>query len=52
MFRIKYSREIVLKLLYQIDVLGLGEEAGRDILESNSNFFRGLNQEEGIILKK
>lgn len=46
MFRIKYSREIVLKLLYQIDVLGLGEEDGRNILESNSNFFKGLNQEE------
>jgi len=52
MFRIKYSREIVLKLLYQIDVLGLGEESGQDILESNSNFFRGLNQEERDYIEK
>jgi N utilization substance protein B len=52
MFRIKYSREVTLKLLYQIDVLGLGEEAGRDILESNLNFFRGLNQKEKDFIQK
>lgn len=52
MFRIKYCREIVLKLLYQIDVLGIGEEASRNILESNSNFFRGLNLEESEYIQK
>lgn len=52
MFRIKYCREIVLKLLYQIDVLGLGEEGGRNILECNSNFFKGLNQEEREYIEK
>ncbi len=52
MFRIKYSREVTLKLLYQIDVLGLGEEAGRDILENNLNFFRGLNQKEKDFIQK
>jgi N utilization substance protein B len=52
MFRIKYSREIILKLLYQIDVLGLDEESGRNILEGNLNFFRGLNQEEREFIEK
>ncbi len=52
MFRIKYSREVTLKLLYQIDVLDLGEEAGRDILENNLNFFKGLNQKEKDFIQK
>lgn len=52
MFRIKYSREVTLKLLYQIDVLELGEEAGRDILENNLNFFKGLNQKEKDFIQK
>ena len=52
MFRIKYSREVTLKLLYQIDVLDLGEKAGRDILENNLNFFKGLNQKEKDFIQK
>jgi N utilization substance protein B len=52
MFRIKYSREIALKLLYQIDVLELGEEAGPDILNNNLNFFKGLNQNERDFIEK
>lgn len=46
MFRIKYSREIALKLLYQIDVLGLDKSSCANILEDNQNFFKGLNPKE------
>jgi N utilization substance protein B len=52
MFRIKYSREVTLKLLYQIDVLDLGEGAGHDILENNLNFFKDLNQKEKDFIQK
>ena len=51
MFRIKYSREVVLKLLYQIDILGLEGEDIENLLPKNRNFFKGLNSvEEGFIL--
>ena len=46
MFRVKYSREIILKLLYQIDVLGIEVANSRDFLEENGNFFKGLNDQE------
>ena len=46
MFRVKYSREIILKLLYQIDVLGIEVSDSRAFLENNGNFFRGLNERE------
>ncbi len=51
MFRIKYSREVVLKLLYQVDILSL-EEAPEDIIEQNSCFFRGLNEPEVQFIKQ
>lgn len=56
MFRVKYSRETTLKLLYLIDVLGLSGENPAEILENNKNFFKDLNSEEekfitGIIKK-
>lgn len=52
MFRIKYSREVVLKLLYQIDVLGVDDCDGTQILEDNQNFFRGLKpKEKEFVLK-
>ena len=52
MFRIKYSREVVLKLLYQIDVLGVDDCDGAQILEGNQNFFRGLKpKEKEFVLK-
>lgn len=51
MFRIKYSREIVLKLLYQVDLLSL-EETPEEIIEQNSNFFRGLNDPEIHFIKQ
>jgi N utilization substance protein B len=46
MFRVKYSREIILKLLYQIDVLGIEVSDARAFLENNGNFFKGLNERE------
>lgn len=46
MFRVKYSRETILKLLYQIDVLGLNGKKVEDVLEVNKNFFKALNDEE------
>ena len=52
MFRIKYSREVVLKLLYQIDVLELQVTGCDTILEDNLNFFRGLNQSEKDFITK
>ncbi|MCI0471144.1 MAG: transcription antitermination factor NusB [Candidatus Aminicenantes bacterium] len=44
MFRVKYCREIILKLLYQIDVLGLHGEKVEDLLENNKNFFKDLTE--------
>jgi N utilization substance protein B len=47
MFRIKYSREVALKLLYQIDVLGQEkEETASQLLQKNIDFFKGLNERE------
>jgi N utilization substance protein B len=47
MFRIKYSREVALKLLYQIDVLGQKkEETASQLLQKNIGFFKGLNDRE------
>lgn len=46
MFRVKYSRETTLKLLYQIDILGLNGKDVREILETNKNFFKNLNEKE------
>lgn len=52
MFRIKYSREIILKLLYQIDMMDMFDENTEKILENNSNFFKGINDiEKNFILK-
>jgi len=47
MFRIKYSREVALKLLYQIDVLGQEKnETASQLLQKNIDFFKGLNERE------
>jgi len=46
MFRIKYSREAVLKILYQLDVLGLEKMTATELLQDNINFFKGLNKRE------
>ena len=46
MFRIKYCREIVLKMLYQLDVLQPNDEEKQQILRDNLDFFKGLNPRE------
>jgi transcription antitermination protein NusB len=46
MFRIKYSREVVLKLLYLIDALHLQDVGAPEVLENNLCFFKGLNSME------
>lgn len=46
MFRIKYSREIALKLLYQIDILDLREFDVEAIIQNNLTFFKGINDFE------
>jgi N utilization substance protein B len=46
MFRVKYSREVILKLLYQIDVLKNFEIDPDSLLKINEHFFKDLNQIE------
>ncbi|MCK4760878.1 MAG: transcription antitermination factor NusB [Candidatus Aminicenantes bacterium] len=46
MFRIKYSREVILKLLFQIDMMGLNGKKIEEILEENDNFFTNINEKE------
>ena len=46
MFRVKYSREVILKLLYQIDVTGNFEVSPGDLISLNGHFFKDLNQTE------
>ena len=52
MFRVKYSRETTLKLLYLIDVMGLNGENPAEILKNSENFFKALtNEEEEFIIR-
>ena len=52
MFRIKFSREIILKILYQIDVLKAEGADAEQLIDTNLNYFKGINQiEEGFIRK-
>lgn len=47
MFRIKYSREIILKLLYKADVLDSESPIdARTLLDQNAVFFKGINPKE------
>lgn len=46
MFRVKYSREVILKLLYQIDVTNQFDVPPDEILKNNSNFFKDINEVE------
>jgi N utilization substance protein B len=46
MFRIKYCREVSLKLLYQLDILAPTEEERIPLIYQNLEFFKGLNQTE------
>jgi N utilization substance protein B len=53
MFRIKYSREVVLKLLYQVDIMSLDNQfTAERLLRNNKNFFKGITRlEKNFILK-
>jgi len=52
MFRIKYSREVALKLLYLIDANHCDPADPRELLKENAAFFKGLNEvETGFIMK-
>jgi N utilization substance protein B len=53
MFRIKYSREAVLKLLYQVDIMGLDNQVtAEQLLGNNRSFFKGIyHSERDYILK-
>jgi N utilization substance protein B len=53
MFRIKYSRETVLKLLYQVDIMSLDNQfTAEQLLKNNKNFFKGITRlEKNFILK-
>jgi len=52
MFRIKFSREVILKILYQIDVLNIKESDIDDIIQNNFNFFKTLNIKEKDFIKE
>ncbi len=53
MYRVKYSREIVLKLLYQVDIMGLDNRfTAEQLLENNRYFFQVITRlEKNFILK-
>ncbi len=46
MFRVKYSREIILKLLYQIDLAGQFDISVDELIKNNGIFFRDINDVE------
>ncbi len=52
MFRIKYCRETIMRLLYVADVLGRGDQPPGELLKQNIVFFKGLNKiEKDFIFK-
>ena len=52
MFRIKYSREVALKLLYLIDSNHCSDADPDELLEENAGFFKGLNDVETGYVRK
>lgn len=46
MFRIKYSREIAVKILYQWDVLGYISDEVNEIQQNSFNIFKGIKKDE------
>lgn len=53
MFRIKYSREAVLKLLYQVDIMSLDNQiTAEQLLRNNRSFFKGIYQSERDFILK
>lgn len=52
MFRVKYCRECVLKILYQIDVLAARDDAATEILNNSFGFLRNLRENEREFVEK
>jgi len=52
MFRIKFCREIVLKLLFQADIMGIDNCDSALMLEEGKPFFKGLTDDEANFVKR
>ncbi|HUU06628.1 MAG TPA: transcription antitermination factor NusB [Patescibacteria group bacterium] len=52
MFRIKYSREIVLKILYQLDALKCDAAQSGPVIEEYFTSFRSVNPEEEKFIRR
>jgi len=53
MFRIKFSREATLKILYLMDILNLDNQiSAQQLLDDNINFFKGINNLEKEFIVK
>jgi transcription antitermination protein NusB len=52
MFRIKYSREIVLKILYQLDALKCDAAQSGPVIEEYFKSFRSVNPEEEEFIRR
>jgi len=51
MFRIKFCREIILKLLFQADVMGQEVLDSSQMLEDGKSFYKGLTEVEADFIK-
>jgi len=52
MFRIKYSREVILKVLFQLDALGMNPEEIPAVTEGTFELFKGLSTEERAFVSR
>ena len=52
MFRIKYSREIVLKILYQLDALNCEAAQSGPVIEEYFKSFRSVNADEEKFIRR
>lgn len=52
MFRIKYSREIALKILYELDALKCDAAQAGPVIDEYFSFFRGPNPDEEQFIRR
>ena len=52
MFRIKYSREIIIKILYQLDVLKCDAAQSGPLIEEYFNTFKRVNPDEEKFIRR
>lgn len=52
MFRIKYSREIIVKILYQLDVLKCDAAQSGPLIEEYFNTFKRVNPDEEKFIRR